>query len=121
MRILPLLLISIVILSCTEEDISTSQLAISTSTEHLTLKNNSDSTIYYFIIDQNSLNRIDWAPTVGKETPQIKPISKTEILITDFKNEQIQTNKYVVSYWNAMLIDNAPSAGEVKTQIVTIN
>lgn len=83
--------------------------------DQLVLNNSSDDDIFYFAVDERTLAVIDWAPTVSEDSPKVESGQTIQISLTDITGYATETEVIVISYWNAIEINEKLEAGPVNT------
>lgn len=108
-----LLFTSIVFISCSEDEVDPNPITVSQVGEQLNLLNNTSDTLYYFLVDQNTLAVINWAPSVNDNQENIDPNGQARIPLTEVTGYSTETEVIVVYYWRAIMENDELAPGPV--------
>ena len=106
--------------ACNNDDLSATDLEVTVNDNSLTLQNNANESIYYFVVDRNALTLISWAPIVDNEI-EIKSGDSIELLFLDITGFSNDTEEFSVNFWGAAKEDGEIVPDEIFKIIVSIN
>jgi len=96
-----LFLLAIILSSCsTSFESFEDKVSISATSSHIIINNQLSEEIYYFVVEQQILAVIDWAPSTSG--PVIKSIESLKIPFNDIyngKQEPVKSGDKIVVYW----------------------
>lgn len=109
-----LLTLSLLIISgCKDDDVDFNPITVTQVDSQLNLLNNTEERLYYFIVDQNTLAVINWAPSVGENQANIAPNGQARIPLNGITGYSDESEVIVIYYWKAITVDNEPAPGPV--------
>lgn len=109
-----LLTLSLLILSgCKDDDVDLTPITVTQVDSMLNLLNNTEERLYYFMVDQNTLAVINWAPSVSEDQANITSYGQARIPLSEVTGYSDESEVIVIYYWKAITVDNEPAPGPV--------
>lgn len=98
---------------CKDDGVGPTPITVSQIASQLNLLNNTEERLYYFIVDQNTLAVINWAPSVGENQAKIAPYGQARIPLSEVTGYSDESEVIVIYYWKDITVDNEPAPGPV--------
>ena len=108
------LLFTITLIGCNSDDTSVGDISVIAINSGIEIRNRSSTTLYYFIVDQDALAAILWAPSVTDETPSVNPFSSKSIPFSEVLGYENETTTIIFYYWDAIDLNGQLQPGEVR-------
>lgn len=109
--IILLLIVSVGVISCKEDEAFGDAITITLVDGQLNLLNNTENTLYYFLMDELSL--AIWAPMVSESQDKLAPRGQARIKLEDVTGYSTSTNRVVLYYWQAVTVGGQQQPGTV--------
>ena len=99
--------------SCKDDNVDPNPITVTQVDSQLNLLNNTEERLYYFVVDQNTLAVINWAPSVGENQANISPNGQARIPLNEIMGHSDESEVIVIYHWKAIVIDDEPAPGPV--------
>ena len=106
-------ILSGLLISCKEDSINSAPVSISRIDDKISLINHTEETIYYYLIDRNTLALVLWAPSVSDDQPRLAPRGQARIALESITGYRPDSDTLVFNYWNGVMKDGTLQPGPV--------